>query len=150
MAHSVETRVPFLDKDFIDLAMSIHPSIAMRNRIEKWVLRKAFEDYLPESIAWRQKEQFSDGVGYGWIDSLKNASERQVSDEQLRVAEQRFPHNTPTTKEAYWYREMFEKHFPPKNSDFSVEKTVEKWIPVWSANTDPSGRVQRVHLSPIE
>ena len=111
MAWGVEGRVPFLDKDFIDIAMGLNPSDKMniklpdgKQRMEKWILRKAFEDLLPEDICWRQKEQFSDGVGYSWIDTLKKMTEEKVSDAEFARRENRFPVNPPKTKEEYYYR----------------------------------------------
>ena len=131
-AWGVEPRVPFLDIDFLDYVMSIHPKYKMcgkstanlyeehkgelgwspRGRIEKYILRKAFEGYLPPSLLWRQKEQFSDGVGYAWIDGIRAHDEKAVTDREMLYAGLRFPHNTPTTKEAYAVRAMFEHHFP--------------------------------------
>lgn len=117
-AWGVEARVPFLDRDFLDVAMNIDPAEKMirGGRIEKHILRAAFDTpedpYLPHEILWRQKEQFSDGVGYGWIDSLRDLAESSVSDQQFKYASNRFPHNTPMTKEAYLYRSIFEDHFP--------------------------------------
>ena len=112
-AWGVEARVPFLDKEFLDVAMSMDPAAKMPNGgIEKRILREAFADYLPAEIAWRQKEQFSDGVGYSWIDSLKEHAERSVSDRKLASAPYRFPVNPPTDKESYLYRRIFESHFP--------------------------------------
>ena len=109
-AWGVETRVPFLDKIFLDVAMRLNPKDKMCGDgiMEKHILRKAFKDYLPDSIVWRQKEQFSDGVGYSWIDSLKEYADREISDTQLEQAQQRFPFKTPLTKEAYLYRQIFE------------------------------------------
>lgn len=117
-AWGVEARVPFLDADFLDVAMNIDPNekLIKPNRIEKYILRQAFDTpddpYLPQDILWRQKEQFSDGVGYGWIDSLRDLAERTVSDQMFANAANRFPDNTPVTKEAYMYRSIFEDHFP--------------------------------------
>lgn len=119
-AWGVEARVPFLDADFLDIAMNIDPLEKMikkdEGRIEKYILRKAFDTpddpYLPHDILWRQKEQFSDGVGYGWIDSLRDLAESRVSDQMFVNAKHRFPENTPGTKEAYLYRSIFEEHFP--------------------------------------
>jgi len=116
----VEPRVPFLDIDFLEVAMNIDPNDKMikkeAGRMEKYILRKAFDvedkPYLPASVLWRQKEQFSDGVGYGWIDSLKEMAEREISDDMFMHAKNRFPYNTPITKEAYLYRSMFEELFP--------------------------------------
>lgn len=156
-AWGVEGRVPFLDKEFMDIAMRINPQDKMctDGRIEKHVLRKAFEDYLPESVAWRQKEQFSDGVGYSWIDSLREMAEKKVSDKQMGRASERFPINPPMSKEEYWYRTMFEEHF----SSASAAKTVPsvpsvacssavalEWDESFKNRIDPSGRaVKSVH-----
>ncbi len=113
-AWGVEGRVPFLDKEFMDVAMRLNPKDKMitKDKMEKWVLRKAFEDYLPASVAWRQKEQFSDGVGYNWIDTLRALTAKEVSDEQLKNAKYRFPINPPMSKEEYFYRSIFAEHFP--------------------------------------
>ncbi|NOI67728.1 asparagine synthase B [Vibrio sp. 99-8-1] len=156
-AWGVEGRVPFLDKEFIDVAMRINPQAKMcgNGKMEKHILRECFEHYLPESIAWRQKEQFSDGVGYSWIDSLKELAEEKVSDQQLSTAEYRFPYNTPTTKEGYMYREIFEELFPlPSAAECvpggpsiacSSAKAIE-WDETFKNMADPSGRaVQTVH-----
>ena len=123
--------------------------------MEKWILRKAFEDYLPESIAWRQKEQFSDGVGYSWIDTLKAVAEEQVSDEQMQNAGYRFPIHTPKSKEEYRYRVIFSEHFPSDSAALCVPsvKSVACSTPealAWDASfqnaNDPSGRaVKSVH-----
>ena len=152
MAHGIEARVPFLDKAFLDVAMSIRPELKMPSTfegIEKYILRKAFDTpespYLPDSILWRQKEQFSDGVGYSWIDSLIAHATAQVTDEELQQAGEKFPYNTPTTKEAYWYRTLFHKHFPQQ----SAAQTVRKWIPKWQENTDPSGRSNAAHIHSV-
>lgn len=116
-AWGVEARVPFLDKTFVEHAMSLDPEEKMckNGRIEKWVLRKAFDTpdnpYLPHDVLWRQKEQFSDGVGYAWIDALQQYAEKNISDTQMEAASEIFSHNTPVTKEAYWYREIFENCF---------------------------------------
>lgn len=149
MACALEARVPFLDSDFLDVAMAIDPSEKRPNRsegkIEKHILRKAFDDketpWLPAHILWRQKEQFSDGVGYSWIDFLIAHCEQQVSDAEMLLADIKYPINTPTTKEAYYMRELFHAHFP---SD-GAAKTVSKWIPKWQANSDPSGRASHLH-----
>jgi asparagine synthase (glutamine-hydrolysing) len=149
MAHGLEARVPFLDKAFLDLAMTIEAHEKQpqtHNGMEKYILRKAFDTperpYLPDEILWRQKEQFSDGVGYSWIDGLIAHCESQVTDEQLGQAAARFPYNTPLTKEAYFYRDIFHKHYPQK----SASQTVRKWIPKWQENQDPSGRANAAHL----
>ena len=156
-AWGIEGRVPFLDKEFMDVAMRLNPSDKMitSERMEKWVVRKAFEDYLPESVAWRQKEQFSDGVGYDWIDTLKDLVEKEVSDEALETAEYRFPLQTPTTKEEYYYRRIFETHFPSDAAALSVPqepsvacstKIALEWDEAFRNMNDPSGRaVARVH-----
>lgn len=118
MIIGVEARVPFLDADFLDLAMSIDPEqkLIRAGRIEKHILRDAFDrpedPFLPPDILWRQKEQFSDGVGYGWIDSLRDLAAQQVSDQMFAAAACRFPDNPPASREAYLYRAIFEDHFP--------------------------------------
>lgn len=157
-AWGVEGRVPFLDKEFMDVAMRLNPADKMtsKDRIEKWVLRKAFEDYLPASIAWRQKEQFSDGVGYNWIDTLKAITSREVSDEQLANARYRFPINPPMSKEEYFYRSIFSEHFPSDSAASCVPSvpsvacsTAEAlaWDASFRNNIDPSGRaVKNVHV----
>lgn len=156
-AWGIEGRVPFLDKEFMDVAMSINPQDKMINgeRMEKWVLRKAFESYLPESVAWRQKEQFSDGVGYSWIDTLKELVESEVSDEQMENAKFRFPVQTPRAKEEYYYRSIFEGHFPSETASLTVPSvpsvacssvTALEWDESFKNMNDPSGRaVANVH-----
>ena len=156
-AWGVEGRVPFLDKEFLDVAMMVDPKEKMitKDRIEKWVLRKAFEDYLPEEIAWRQKEQFSDGVGYGWIDALKDYTSVAVSDEQFEAAKFRFPVNTPKSKEEYFYRSIFTEHFESETAAKCVPSlksvacsTPEAllWDESFQNTDDPSGRaVKNVH-----
>lgn len=156
-AWGIEGRVPFLDKEFIDVAMRINPKDKMINgeRMEKWVVRKAFESYLPASVAWRQKEQFSDGVGYNWIDTLKELVDEEISDEQLANAKFRFPIQTPTTKEEYYYRSIFEGHFPSDAAALSVPqepsvacstKIALEWDEAFQNMNDPSGRaVAKVH-----
>lgn len=127
-AWGVEARTPFLDADFLNVAMSIDPSEKMirkdQGRIEKYILRQAFDTpenpYLPHDILWRQKEQFSDGVGYGWIDALRDLAEERISDQMFLNAANRFPENTPTTKEGYLYRSIFEEHFPQISAVRSV------------------------------
>lgn len=167
-AWGVEPRVPFLDADFLEVAMNLDPQEKMivkgpgvskeDERIEKWCMRKAFDTpedpYLPDEILWRQKEQFSDGVGYGWIDHLKDIAERDVSDQMFASAKNRFPHNTPSTKEGYRYRMIFEELFPGE----AAEKTVPggksiacsteramMWDESFSNRADPSGRAAGVH-----
>lgn len=156
-AWGIEGRVPFLDKEFIDVAMRINPQDKMINgeRMEKWVLRKAFEDMLPESVAWRQKEQFSDGVGYSWIDTLKEVVAKEVSDEQLANAKYKFPIQTPASKEEYYYRSIFTEHFPSDAAALSVPqeasvacstKIALEWDEAFKNLNDPSGRaVANVH-----
>ena len=156
-AWGIEGRVPFLDKEFIDVAMRINPKDKMINkeRMEKWVVRKAFEDYLPESVAWRQKEQFSDGVGYSWIDTLKEVVETAVSDEQMNNAHFRFPLQTPQNKEEFYYRTLFEEHFPSDAAALSVPSVPSvacstpialEWDEAFKNQNDPSGRaVSKVH-----
>lgn len=150
MAHGLEARVPFLDKKFLELAIKIKPEEKQPKTydgIEKYILRKAFdtpdEPYLPAEVLWRQKEQFSDGVGYSWIDTLIEYCSAQVADEEMERAEERFPYNTPATKEAYYYRSVFHKYFP----QVSAAQTVRKWIPKWQENTDPSGRANAAHIN---
>ena len=153
--------MPFLDRDFLDVAMGFDPEakMARNGRMEKCALRKAFEGYLPAEILWRQKEQFSDGVGYSWIDSLKAHAERKVSDRQMQVAGQRFPVNPPATKEAYLYRELFESAFPSPAAAACIPggpsvacstPTAIRWDASFAANADPSGRaVKAVHVNPM-
>lgn len=121
-AWGVEGRVPFLDKEFLDVAMTLNPAVKMcpGQTIEKRVVRDAFASLLPESVAWRQKEQFSDGVGYSWIDTLKAVTAAAVSDEQMAHAAERFPINPPQNKEEYYYRSIFEEHFPSDSAARSV------------------------------
>ncbi|MFC7523213.1 asparagine synthase B [Parapedobacter sp. GCM10030251] len=161
-AWGVEGRVPFLDKEFVDVAMRLNPADKMirDGRMEKWIVRKAFEDYLPESIAWRQKEQFSDGVGYSWIDTLKEQAALRVSDEELAAAAERFPVNPPQNKEEYLYRSIFTEHFPSTTAALTVPsvKSVACSTPealAWDASfqnvNDPSGRaVASVHNESYE
>lgn len=168
-AWGVEGRVPFLDKEFLDVAMRTNPKAKMcsvlpasrsgeadpKASIEKRIVREAFEDMLPEEVAWRQKEQFSDGVGYSWIDTLKKITSEAVTDEQMAHAEERFPINTPLCKEEYYYRSIFEEHFPSESAARSVphEASVAcstavalEWDEAWKNTNDPSGRaVSGVH-----
>ncbi|HDZ14947.1 hypothetical protein LCGC14_0670810 [marine sediment metagenome] len=150
-AWGIEGRVPFLDKEFMDVAMRINPKDKMINgeRMEKWVVRKAFEDMLPKSVAWRQKEQFSDGVGYSWIDTLKEVVKEEVSDEQLASAKFRYPLQTPTSKEEYYYRSIFESHFPsdaaalcvPQEASVACSTQIAlDWDEAFKNMNDPSGR----------
>ena len=156
-AWGVEGRVPFLDRDFLDIAMRLNPQAKMcpGDVMEKKILRKAFADMLPEEIAWRQKEQFSDGVGYSWIDTLKKITSEQVSDEQMAHAAERFPIHTPLCKEEYFYRSIFEEHFPSKSAALSVNQEASvacstaialEWDAAWKEMNDTSGRaVAGVH-----
>ncbi|ROV93734.1 hypothetical protein VSDG_06949 [Cytospora chrysosperma] len=149
-AWGLEARVPFLDKEFLEVSMDIDPADKMitKDRIEKYILRKAFdtsddptkEPYLPDEILWRQKEQFSDGVGYGWIDALKDTAEQQVTDEMMKNPKPEWGTDIPDTKEAYWYRCMFDEHFPP-----TCAETVMRWVPKWVKQSDPSGRAIASH-----
>lgn len=150
-AWGIEGRVPFLDKEFMDIAMRQNPADKMikQDRMEKWLVRKAFESYLPESIAWRQKEQFSDGVGYSWIDTLKQVANDEVSDEQMAQAKFRFPTHTPMSKEEYRYRSIFSEHFPSDQAALCVPsvKSVAcsspvalEWDEAFKNMNDPSGR----------
>ena len=161
-AWGIEGRVPFLDKEFMDVAMRINPQDKMINgeRMEKWVIRKAFEQYLPESVAWRQKEQFSDGVGYSWIDTLKEVVDQEVSDEQLANAKYKFPIQTPTSKEEFYYRSIFASHFPSDTAALCVPqeasvacstKIALEWDESFKNMNDPSGRaVASVHEEAYE
>ena len=153
-AWGVEARVPFLDREFLDAAMSFDAEHkrCVDGRIEKHVLREAFQGALPDEVLWRQKEQFSDGVGYGWIDSLKAHAEAQVSDERFAGAAERFPHNPPATKEAYFYREIFEGHYPGEGPAALVPggksiacstPTALAWDASFAEQADPSGRAVR-------
>ena len=157
-AWGIEGRVPFLDKEFIDVAMRINPKDKMidENKMEKWVLRKSFESYLPPSVAWRQKEQFSDGVGYDWIDSLKELVDVKVSDEMFSNAKFTFPFQTPISKEEYFYRAIFEEHFPSETAAKTVPSVPSvacssplalEWDKSFKNMNDPSGRsISNVHL----
>lgn len=167
MAWGLEARVPFLDKKFLEVAMNVDPAAKMfskgssqtkdadgRPHMEKYILRKAFDcapegkPYLPESILWRQKEQFSDGVGYSWIDGMKDHAAEVVSDEQMAKAAERWPISTPDTKEAYWIRDIFEGQFP---SDAAAQTAV-RWIPKseWGVSSDPSGRAVAIHNAALD
>lgn len=150
-AWGVEGRVPFLDKEFIDVAMRLNPMAKMcpGNTIEKKIVREAFASMLPESVAWRQKEQFSDGVGYSWIDTLKEFTGQAVTDEQMAHAAERFPINTPMNKEEYYYRSIFSEYFPSESAAHSVPSvpsvacsTAEAlaWDEIFKNMNDPSGR----------
>jgi asparagine synthase (glutamine-hydrolysing) len=156
-AWGIEGRVPFLDKEFLEVAMGLNPidKMATNGRPEKWILRKAFEDFLPESVVWRQKEQFSDGVGYSWIDTLKKLVSDKVTDSQMNTAKFRFPVNPPLSKEEYYYRSIFSEHFPSDSAAASVPSVPSvacstpealAWDSSFSNMNDPSGRaVKTVH-----
>ena len=166
-AWGVEGRVPFLDKEFLDVAMRTNPKAKMcslngsdpKASMEKRIVREAFEDMLPEEVAWRQKEQFSDGVGYSWIDTLKKITSEAVTDEQMAHAAERFPINTPLCKEEYYYRSIFEEHFPSESAARSVphEASVAcstavalEWDEAWKNMNDPSGRAVGVHENALQ
>ncbi len=161
-AWGVEGRVPFLDKEFLDVAMRLNPVVKMcpGKEIEKRIVREGFADMLPASVAWRQKEQFSDGVGYSWIDTLKAVTATAVSDEQMAYAAERFPINPPMNKEEYYYRSIFEEHFPSDSAAKSVPSipsvacsTAEAlaWDASFQGKNDPSGRaVAGVHEEAYE
>lgn len=165
-AWGVEARVPFLDREFLEVAMNLDPVYKMAKdpdtgtpRIEKWVLRQAFDvpenPFLPQEFLWRQKEQFSDGVGYSWIDSLKDYAEEHIKDSMMETAQYRFPDGTPQTKEAYYYRHLFDGHFPQPAAQKTVPSgpsiacstaTAIKWDESFQGRADPSGRaVSGVH-----
>ena len=155
-AWGIEGRVPFLDKEFMDVAMRLNPAdkMAGEGKMEKWVLRKAFEEYLPESVAWRQKEQFSDGVGYSWIDSLKEHIKLAVTDEQWSQRAKTFPVQTPQNKEEYFYRSIFAEHFPSEAAALCVPSVPSvacstpealAWDEAFKDQNEPSGRAIGVH-----
>jgi len=157
-AWGVEARVPFLDKNFLEVAMRINPQdkMCVNGKIEKQVLRESFSSYLPASVAWRQKEQFSDGVGYSWIDSLKEIAEKQISDQDLAQAAVSFPYNPPSSKEGYWYRTIFAELFPLESAAECVpggpsvacsSATAIEWDESFKNKDDPSGRTVGVHQS---
>jgi len=156
-AWGVEGRVPFLDKEFMDIAMRLNPADKMSgpDKMEKWILRKAFEGYIPESVTWRQKEQFSDGVGYSWIDTLKDIANTEITDEMMERASFRFSINPPLNKEEYYYRLIFEEHFPSNAAAGTVPSVPSvacstpialEWDEAFKNMNDPSGRaVKAVH-----
>ncbi|MBP8958912.1 MAG: asparagine synthase B [Bacteroidales bacterium] len=158
-AWGIEGRVPFLDKEFLDVAMRLNPKDKMpvNGRMEKWILRKAFEDILPESVVWRQKEQFSDGVGYNWIDTLKELANKKVTDNQMKTAKFRFMINPPLTKEEYLYRSIFSEYFPSESAAATVPSVPSvacstpealAWDSSFNNINDPSGRaVKTIHKS---
>ena len=174
MAHGLEVRVPFLDRDMLDVSMSMNPDFKLctpsssTQFIEKWALRAAFDDsempWLPEAVLWRQKEQFSDGVGYDWIDGLKAHASKVISDADMGTASIRFPYNTPTTKEGLYIRQIFHSHFPNNQYGNGVERTVPggpsvacstakaiEWDAAWSdpSKQDQSGRFVDSHDSAV-
>jgi asparagine synthase (glutamine-hydrolysing) len=160
-AWGLETRVPFLDKEFLGYAMSIDPAEKMcpGSKMEKSILREAFRDFLPDEILWRQKEQFSDGVGYGWIDCLRRQAEEEVTDKMMADVAYRFPRQTPTSKEGYYYRTIFDSIFKNPTACLTVPvgpsiacstPAAFRWSREFSKMDDPSGRaVKGVHLSAI-
>jgi asparagine synthase (glutamine-hydrolysing) len=157
-AWGVEARVPFLDKEFIDIAMTINPvdKLPGNGKIEKHILRELFKDYLPEELEWRQKEQFSDGVGYNWIDTLKEITSTKISNIELENAHFKFPINTPLNKEAYFYRNIFSQFYPIDSAAKCVPggksvacstETALLWDKQFSEMIDPSGRaVKSIHI----
>ncbi|MFT4663024.1 MAG: asparagine synthase (glutamine-hydrolyzing) [Patiriisocius sp.] len=160
-AWGVEGRVPFLDKEFMDVAMRLNPKDKMcgNGKMEKHILRETFEDYLPHEVAWRQKEQFSDGVGYSWIDSLKDLVDKEVSDEMMSVASHKFPIQTPATKEEYYYRSIFAEHFPSESAALCVPSVPSiacsspvalEWDESFKNQNEPSGRAISTHNSSYE
>ena len=174
MAHGLEARVPFLDRDMLDATMLLDPELKMYRKgaetqfVEKWLLRAAFdtpdEPFLPPEVLWRQKEQFSDGVGYSWIDGLKAHAEDVISDLEMETSAIRFPYNTPATKEALYFRTIFHSHFPNNNYGNGIERTVPggpsvacstakaiEWDASWSDPTrqDQSGRFVDTHDSAV-
>lgn len=161
-AWGVEGRVPFLDKEFMDVAMRLNPKdkMAGNGKMEKWVLRKAFEDYLPQSVAWRQKEQFSDGVGYSWIDTLKALTSEKVTDEMMAKVNETFPIHPPMNKEEYYYRTIFQEHFGSDSAASCVPSVPSvacstpialEWDEAFKKMNDPSGRaVASVHEQAYE
>lgn len=157
----VEGRVPFLDKEFLDVAMRLNPKdkMAGNGKIEKYIIRKAFEDYLPHEVVWRQKEQFSDGVGYNWIDSLKEIANKTVTDLQMDNVTSRFPLHPPLSKEEYLYRTIYSELFPSDSAAMCVPSVPSvacsspvalEWDRAFRENADPSGRaVSSVHQDPV-
>ena len=145
MGASVEARVPFLDKEFLAFSMGIDPKMKTYEggRAEKWVLRQAFSgiDLIPDEILWRQKEQFSDGVGYSWVDGLKEFAEGRISDERMSLSDELYPVSPPQTKEALYYRDLFFSAFQHPD----CEKQIKRWVPRWQEDSDPSGRANTSH-----
>ena len=160
-AWGIEARVPFLGKEFLEYAMNFDPADKMctDGKAEKYVLRKAFEGLIPDEVLWRQKEQFSDGVGYNWIDSLKANAEAQISDEMLAEAGDTFPIQPPDTKEAYYYRSIFAEHYPSDEAALTVEtgpsiacssSVAFGWSKEFEKMDDPSGRAVGVHNKAVK
>jgi len=160
-AWGIETRVPFLGKEFLEYAMNFDPEDKMcsRDKAEKHVLRKAFEGLIPEEVLWRQKEQFSDGVGYNWIDSLKANADEKVSDDNLANADRKFPIQPPSTKEGYYYREIFDEMFPSNEAALTVEAgpsiacsspVAFRWSKEFEKMDDPTGRAVAIHSKAVK
>jgi asparagine synthase (glutamine-hydrolysing) len=160
-AWGIEARVPFLGKEFLEYAMNFDPSAKMcvDGKAEKYVLRKAFEGIIPDEVLWRQKEQFSDGVGYNWIDSLKANADSQVSDEMLTTAGERFPIQPPETKEAYYYRSIFSEIYSSDEAARTVEvgpsiacssSVAFRWSQEFQNMDDPSGRAVQIHRKSVD
>ena len=160
-AWGIEARVPFLGKEFLEYAMNIDPADKMctDGKAEKYVLRKAFEGLIPDEVLWRQKEQFSDGVGYNWIDSLKENADKKVSDDELAQAYRKFPIQPPTTKEGYYYRQIFDEMYPSNEAALTVEAgpsiacsspVAFRWSKEFEKMDDPSGRAVAVHSKAVK
>ena len=163
MAWGVEARVPFLDRKFLEYSMNLDPQSKMStNRIEKHLIRHAFDDkeepYLPDEILWRQKEQFSDGVGYNWIDSLKLNAEDKVSNDKMQNAERKYPIHPPATKEAYYYRSIVFEFYPSNEAALTVEAgpsiacsspVAFRWSQEFQDMDDPSGRAVKIHQESV-
>ena len=145
-AHGLEVRVPFLDKEFINYILSLDSKYKINydeygTRIEKYILRKSFEgNYLPDDILWRQKDAFSDAVGYNWVTSIKEFANNEISDDEFSNREELYPYNTPDTKEAFYYRKIFEEYYPGR-----AELISEMWRPLWSDTTEPSATALSIH-----
>ncbi len=160
-AWGIEARVPFLGKEFLEYAMNFDPEDKMckDGKAEKFVLRKAFEGLIPDAVLWRQKEQFSDGVGYNWIDSLKAHAEEKVTDEMLANVERKFPIQPPTTKEAYYYRHLFSEMYPSNEAALTIEAgpsiacsspVAFRWSKEFEQMDDPTGRAVGVHNKAVK
>ena len=160
-AWGIEARVPFLGKEFLEYAMNIDPADKMctDGKAEKYILRKAFEGLIPDEVLWRQKEQFADGVGYNWIDSLKDNADKKVSDDELAHADRKFPIQPPTTKEGYYYRQIFDEMYPSNEAALTVEAgpsiacsspVAFRWSKEFEKMDDPSGRAVAVHSKAVK